>query len=71
MMAPAGVSREVPARIAEEFARAFKDAQFVENMQQAGVEPAAETGATAFSAFVTKEIALWSEAVRVAGVGLQ
>ena len=24
-----------------------------------------------FSAFVTKEIALWSEAVRVAGVGLQ
>jgi len=43
----------------------------VEHMQQAGVEPAAETGATAFSAFVTKEIALWSEAVKVAGVGLQ
>jgi tripartite-type tricarboxylate transporter receptor subunit TctC len=71
MMAPAGISREITERIAEEFARAFKDAQFVEHMQQAGVEPAAETGATAFSAFVTKEIALWSEAVRVAGVGLQ
>lgn len=71
MMAPAGISHEITERIAEEFARAFKDAQFVEHMQQAGVEPAAETGATAFSAFVTKEIALWSEAVRVAGVGLQ
>src|SRR6478672_10523411 len=30
MMAPAGISREITERIAEEFARAFKDTQFVE-----------------------------------------
>jgi tripartite-type tricarboxylate transporter receptor subunit TctC len=57
--------------MAAEFARALKDPQFVELMQKAGVEPAEDASPAAFAAFITKEIALWGEAVKVAGVTLQ
>jgi tripartite-type tricarboxylate transporter receptor subunit TctC len=40
-------------------------------MQKAGVEPAEDASPAAFAAFITKEIALWGEAVKVAGVTLQ
>jgi tripartite-type tricarboxylate transporter receptor subunit TctC len=71
MMAPAGVPKDIVDRMAGEFARALKDPQFVEHMQKAGVEPAADPSPAAFSAFIAKEIALWGEAVKIAGVTLQ
>jgi tripartite-type tricarboxylate transporter receptor subunit TctC len=71
MMAPAGVPKDIIDRMAGEFARALKDPQFVEHMQKAGVEPAADPSPAAFSAFIAKEIALWGEAVKIAGVTLQ
>jgi tripartite-type tricarboxylate transporter receptor subunit TctC len=71
MMAPAGTSKEIVDRMAGEFARALKDPQFVEHMQKAGVEPAADPSPAEFSAFIAKEIALWGEAVKIAGVTLQ
>jgi tripartite-type tricarboxylate transporter receptor subunit TctC len=71
MMAPAGTSKDIIDRMAAEFARALKDPQFVELMQKAGVEPAEDASPAAFAAFITKEIALWGEAVKVAGVTLQ
>jgi tripartite-type tricarboxylate transporter receptor subunit TctC len=71
MMAPAGTPKELVDRMAGEFARALKDPQFVEHMQKAGVEPAADPSPAEFSAFIAKEIALWGEAVKTAGVTLQ
>jgi tripartite-type tricarboxylate transporter receptor subunit TctC len=71
MMAPAGTPKEVVDRMAVEIARAFKDPQFVANMQKAGVEPAADASPAEFAAFIAKEIVRWGEAVKIAGVTLQ
>jgi hypothetical protein len=40
-------------------------------MQKAGVEPAEDASPAAFQAFIAKEIVLWGEAVKIAGVTLQ
>jgi tripartite-type tricarboxylate transporter receptor subunit TctC len=71
MMAPAGTPKEIVDRMAAEIARAFKDPQFVANMQKAGVEPAASASPAEFGVFIGKEIARWGEAVKIAGVTLQ
>jgi tripartite-type tricarboxylate transporter receptor subunit TctC len=71
MLAPAGTPKDIIDRISGEFARALKDPQFVERMQKAGVEPAADASPAEFAAFIAKEIALWGEAVKIAGVTLQ
>jgi tripartite-type tricarboxylate transporter receptor subunit TctC len=71
MMAPAGTPKDIIDRMAAEFARALKDPQFIEHMHKAGVEPAADATPAAFAAFIAKEIALWGEAVKIAGVTLQ
>ena len=71
MMAPAGTPKEIVDRMAAEIARAFKDPQFVANMQKAGVEPAPDASPAEFSAFIAKEIVRWGEAVKIAGVTLQ
>jgi tripartite-type tricarboxylate transporter receptor subunit TctC len=57
--------------MAAEFARARKDPTFIAHMRQAGVEPAKEAGPAEFAEFIGREIALWGEAVRIAGVTLQ
>lgn len=69
MVAPAGTPQDIVARIAAEFTRALKDPQFVAHMRKAGVEPAADSPA-AFAAFIAKEIVLWGEAVKIAGITL-
>ena len=71
MMAPAGTPKDVIDRMAAEFARALEDPQFVAHMQKAGVEPAADASPAEFASFIAKEIALWGEAVKIAGVTLQ
>src|SRR5712691_7688887 len=71
IMAPAGTPKDIIARISAELGRALKDASFVEHMQKAGAEPAADASPAEFSAFVGKEISLWGEAVKTAGVTLQ
>jgi tripartite-type tricarboxylate transporter receptor subunit TctC len=71
MMAPAGMPKDIIERMAAEFARALKDPQLVAHMQKAGVEPAADASPAEFASFIAKEIALWGEAVKIAGVTLQ
>jgi tripartite-type tricarboxylate transporter receptor subunit TctC len=71
MMAPAGTPREIIDRMAGEFTRALKDPQFVAHMEKAGAEPAADASPAAFATFIAKEIPLWGEAVKIAGVTLQ
>jgi tripartite-type tricarboxylate transporter receptor subunit TctC len=71
LMAPAGTPKDVVDRMAAEIAHAFRDPQFVANMQKAGVEPAADASPAEFAAFIAKEIVRWGEAVKIAGVTLQ
>jgi tripartite-type tricarboxylate transporter receptor subunit TctC len=71
LAAPAGTPKEVTERAAAELGRALKDASFVEHIQKAGGEPAADASPAQFASFIDKEIALWGEAVRTAGVTLQ
>jgi tripartite-type tricarboxylate transporter receptor subunit TctC len=71
MMAPTGTPKEIIDRMAGEFARALKDPQFVAHIEKAGAEPAADASPAAFATFIAKEIPLWGEAVKIAGVTLQ
>jgi tripartite-type tricarboxylate transporter receptor subunit TctC len=71
LMAPAATPKGIIDRTAAELTRALQDPQFVAHMREAGVGPAAEPGPSEFAGFIAKEIALWGEAVKVAGVTLQ
>src|SRR5262249_8718450 len=71
LMAPAGTPKDIIERMSAELGRAIKDPSFVEHIKKAGGEPAANASPAEFSAFITKEIALWGEAVKTAGVTLQ
>ena len=70
LTAPAGTAKPIVDRIAAELARAMKDASFVEQLHKNGVDPA-DPNPAEFAAFIGKEIALWGEAVKIAGVTLQ
>jgi tripartite-type tricarboxylate transporter receptor subunit TctC len=70
LMAPAGTPKDVVERMSTDLGRALKDASFVEHIQKAGAEPATDASPAEFSAFIAKEIALWGEAVKTAGVTL-
>lgn len=71
MMGPANTPKEIVDRIADEFGRAFKDPVFVEHVRKAGSDPALDTSPAGFASFVAKEIVLWGDAVRAAGVTLK
>jgi tripartite-type tricarboxylate transporter receptor subunit TctC len=71
MMAPANTPKEIVDRIAAELGRAFKNPAFVEHVRKGGADPAADTSPAAFADFVAKEIAVWGEAVKTAGVTLK
>ena len=49
----------------------MKDAAFVEQLAQERRRSGATPSPAEFSAFIAKEITLWGEAVKVAGVTLQ
>jgi tripartite-type tricarboxylate transporter receptor subunit TctC len=67
LMAPAGTPRAIVDKISGEIARAVKDPTFVERLSRYGVDPLGDTP-EAFAAMIASDIALWSEAVNVAGV---
>jgi tripartite-type tricarboxylate transporter receptor subunit TctC len=71
LMAPAGAPKDIVERMATELGRALKDASFAEHIEKAGAEPAADASPAEFSAFIAKEITLWGDAVKTAGVTLQ
>jgi tripartite-type tricarboxylate transporter receptor subunit TctC len=71
MMAPAGTPKEIVDRMSGEFGRALKEPKFLEAVHNSGAEAAADTSPGEFASFIAKEIPLWGEAVRNAGVSLQ
>src|SRR2546423_15154496 len=71
MMAPAGTPKPIIERMADEFGRALKEPKFLEQVHNSGAEAATDTSPTEFASFIAKEIPLWGDAVKTAGVTLQ
>jgi tripartite-type tricarboxylate transporter receptor subunit TctC len=69
LMAPAATPKDIVNRIAAEFERAAKDPKFVAALDKYGVDPAGLTPQQ-FTAFIKNDMALWAEAVKIAGVKL-
>jgi tripartite-type tricarboxylate transporter receptor subunit TctC len=70
VLAPAATPDAIVERLAAEIARATKDPTFAARLDQEGVEPLGSSpGQTA--KFIAADMALWAEAVKVAGVSLQ
>jgi tripartite-type tricarboxylate transporter receptor subunit TctC len=69
LMAPAGTPKEIVNRLAGEFARAVKDPKFIADLDKYGVDPFGLTPEQ-FGKFIKDDMALWAEAVKIAGVTL-
>jgi tripartite-type tricarboxylate transporter receptor subunit TctC len=69
MMAPATMPRPIIDRVANEFIRANKDPKFIAQLEKDGASPVTYTPEQ-FGKFLEEDIALWAEAVKIAGVTL-
>jgi tripartite-type tricarboxylate transporter receptor subunit TctC len=67
LMAPAGTPPRIIERTATEIARAVKDPRLIERLAGEGFEPLGNSPAE-FAAMIAADIALWAEAVKIAGV---
>jgi tripartite-type tricarboxylate transporter receptor subunit TctC len=70
VLAPAATPDPIVNRIAAEFARAAKEPKFVERLDQEGVDPLGSSPAET-AKFIAADMALWADAVKIAGVSLQ
>jgi tripartite-type tricarboxylate transporter receptor subunit TctC len=70
LVAPAATPDDIVERIAAEFARAAKEPKFAARLDQEGVDPLGSSAAETVK-FIAADMALWAEAVKVAGVSLQ
>jgi tripartite-type tricarboxylate transporter receptor subunit TctC len=70
LVAPAATPDDIVDRLAAEFARAAKDPKFVEQLDKEGIDPLGSSPAET-AKFMAADMALWAEAVKVAGVSLQ
>jgi tripartite-type tricarboxylate transporter receptor subunit TctC len=66
-MAPAGTPKEIIERIANEVAGAVKDPKIAERLTGSGVDPVGNSPQE-FAAMIAADLALWAEAIEVAGV---
>jgi len=71
MMGPANLPKDIVNRLSTEIGRALRDPAFVATVRKGGADPAADTSPAAFADFVGKEITIWGEAVKAAGVTLK
>jgi tripartite-type tricarboxylate transporter receptor subunit TctC len=69
MMAPAKTPRAIIDRVAAEFIKATKDPAFIKQLDKYGASPVSYTPEE-FGKFLQEDIALWAEAVKIAGVTL-
>jgi len=67
LMAPAGTPKEIADQIAAEVGVAMKDQKFVERLKGFGADPLGNS-AEEFKVMIYADIALWGEAVAIAGV---
>lgn len=67
LLAPSGTPKEIVDRLAAEFARAAKDPKFSALLAQQGVTPLG-LNPEQFAKFLREDMALWAQAVKIAGV---
>ena len=67
LLAPAATPKPVVERLAAEVARAIKDSRFADQLNRRGIEPLG-TAPEEFAAMISADIALWAEAIKIAGV---
>jgi tripartite-type tricarboxylate transporter receptor subunit TctC len=67
LMAPGGTPRELIEAIAKDVVLAVKDPKIAERLASFGVDPLGNSPAE-FSAQIAADIALWGDAVKIAGV---
>jgi tripartite-type tricarboxylate transporter receptor subunit TctC len=67
LMAPSAAPKDTVDRIAKEVSRATRDAAFRERLAAFGVDPLGNTP-EAFATMIAADIALWGEAVKIAGI---
>jgi tripartite-type tricarboxylate transporter receptor subunit TctC len=67
LMAPAGTPNEIIDRIAREVSRAMQDPKVAERFSSNGVDPLGSSPKE-FAAAIPEDLALWEEAVKIAGV---
>jgi tripartite-type tricarboxylate transporter receptor subunit TctC len=70
LMAPAGTPKDIIDKVSQEIAKAVKEPKFREQLINYGADPLGDTPAE-FKAMLTKDMAIWSEAVDVAGLKQQ
>jgi tripartite-type tricarboxylate transporter receptor subunit TctC len=67
LMAPSAMPRETIDRIAKEVSRATRDGAFAERLAAFGVDPLGNSPEE-FAAMIAADIALWGEALTIAGI---
>jgi tripartite-type tricarboxylate transporter receptor subunit TctC len=67
LMAPANTPKDIVNRLSAEVARAVKDPGVIERMGNQGIDPIGNTPEE-FAAAIKADVALWTEAVNVAGI---
>jgi tripartite-type tricarboxylate transporter receptor subunit TctC len=67
LLAPAGTPKPIVDRIAAEITQATKDPKIVKQLTNFGVDPVGSSPAE-FAAMISSDIALWANAVRLAGL---
>ena len=69
LMAPAGTPQIIIDRIAFEVGRVVKDKRFVDRLSNLGVETLGNSPAE-FAAMISKDIELWADAIKIAGINV-
>lgn len=67
LMAPAGTPKEIIDKIAQVIAKAVKEPKFAAQLAEYGVDPLGSTP-DEYKAMLARDIAIWAEAVEIAGV---
>jgi len=67
LMAPAGTQKEIIDKIAQVIAKAVKEPKFAAQLAEYGVDPLGSTP-DEYKAMLARDIAIWAEAVEIAGV---
>lgn len=70
LVAAAGTPREIIERMSGILSAALKDPEMIELLHKNGVDPAPDGSPGHFASFLDKEIRVWADAVRLAGVTL-
>ena len=68
LVAAAGTPKEIIDRMSTELQKALREPQFVELLHKQGVDAAPDATPGYFASFLAKEVKLWGDAVRLAGV---